>query len=308
MRKLSKTHLIGSPDLTLEDLNLIFSNAREFKENHSPRVKYGYLKDLPIMLVFSEPSTRTKLSFEIAATRLGADVLIFDSTTSSQSKGESFLDTLKTLESMGVAMFVVRHSLESIPKLLQENLNAPVINSGNGSKDHPTQGLLDAFVLQEKIGDLKGKRITIVGDLLNSRVARSNLVILERLGMEIAICCPDNMNLPYNNSHNLTHYENIDEALLHSDIIMLLRIQKERMAPAFDIGLDDYRKDFSMTTKRFENNKNILVMHPGPVNYGLELDAELYEKENCLISQQVSSGVFVRMAVLKLLGENIKKR
>jgi aspartate carbamoyltransferase catalytic subunit len=303
---LSKNYLINSSDLTLGDLNLIFAKAKEFKENWSPRIKYDDLKDLPITLAFFEPSTRTKLSFELAASRLGADTLNYDFNTSSQSKGESLVDTMKTLESMGIRMFIVRHSSEGVPDLLQENSGSSIINAGDGTRDHPTQGLLDAFVLQQKIGDLKGKKITIVGDLLNSRVARSNLIILDKLGMDISICAPQELMLFQDKKWRYKQYENIDEALLQSDVLMLLRIQKERMASGLMPSVSDYRKDFGMTCERFEKKKDIVIMHPGPVNYGLELDPELYERENCLISDQVRAGVFIRMAVLSLLGQNIR--
>ncbi len=304
--KLSKPYLIRSNDLNISDIKLIFEKTDEFLKagNYS---SFEDLKNVPLALAFFENSTRTKLSFELAAKRLGAFTLSFDYVTSSLSKGETNLDTIRTMEAMGVKIFVIRHKEDGIVEELQANSNNIIVNAGDGETDHPTQGLLDAYTLTKHFGNLKGLKLCIVGDVSHSRVARSNINILKKLGVEVSVSAPQEF-LPKDNSINgLKVYNHIDDAIINSDVIMLLRVQKERMKNEQFSSVEEYHSNFGMNIKRFELKPELVIMHPGPVNYGVELDMEVVIYPNCLIQTQVKYGVYIRMAVLSLLSDFIKR-
>lgn len=304
--KLSKPYLIRSNDLNNNDLKLIFNKTDEFLKsgNYS---SFDDLKNVPLALAFFENSTRTKVSFELAANRLGANVVSFDYVTSSLSKGETNLDTIRTMEAMGIKIFVIRHKEDGIVEDLQSNSNNIIVNAGDGESDHPTQGLLDSFTLLKHFGTLKGLKLCIVGDILHSRVARSNIALLKKQGVNVSISAPAEL-LPNNELiDGLDVYSNIDEAIVNVDVIMLLRVQKERMKSNVIKSNEDYHKKYGMNIKRFERKPELVIMHPGPVNYGVELDMEVIKYPNCLIQTQVKYGVYIRMAVLSLLSEHIKR-
>lgn len=304
--KLSKPYLIRSKDLNNNDLKLIFDKTDEFVK-HGNYSAFEDLKNVPLALAFFENSTRTKLSFELAAKRLGAFTLSFDYVTSSLSKGETNLDTIRTMEAMGVKIFVIRHKEDNIVEELQANSNNIIVNAGDGETDHPTQGLLDSYTLHKHFGSLKGLKLCIVGDLSHSRVARSNIAILKKQGVDVSVSAPD-MFLPKDNLiDNMNVYSNIDEAIENSDVIMLLRVQRERMKGEFLSSSDEYHSKFGMNLKRYQRKPELIIMHPGPVNYGVELDMDVIRFPNCLIQTQVKYGVYIRMAVLSLLSEFIKR-
>lgn len=300
---LSKPYLIDSNDLSSDDLEIIFTKAKYFKENFdgSP---FNDLKNVTTAFAFFEPSTRTKLSFELAAKRLSGTTISYDFQSSSQLKGETLVDTIRTMEAMQVDLFVVRHSTNGTPEMLQKNTSGSIINAGDGTKDHPTQGLLDAFTLIEKYGDLSGLKVTIVGGITNSRVAQANIKILRKLNVEVFLCGPKQL-LPTDKIWEGKIFNNIDDAIEKSDVIMLLRLQKERMDEGKMPSMSEYIKFFGLSSDNIDN-KNISIMHPGPVNYGVELDWEINKNPNCLIQTQVQNGVFIRMAVLSTLAEKYK--
>lgn len=304
--KLSKPYLISSNDLTLQDLKNIFSKTDEFLDsgNYSD---FDDLKNIPVALAFFEHSTRTKLSFELAAKRLNGFVLDFNSETSSIAKGETDLDTIRTLEAMGVKIFIIRHKQDGIHKFLQSNCNNIILNAGEGESDHPTQGLLDAYTLTKHFGSLEGLKLCIVGDVLHSRVSRANISILKKLGVDLSISAPKELLPKDDLITGLIKYDNIDDAIDNNQVVMLLRVQRERMKSDLIKSADDYHKQFGMNIKRYERKPELIIMHPGPVNYGVELDEEVIKYPNCLIQTQVKYGVYIRMAVLSLLSKNIKR-
>jgi len=304
--KLSKPYLIDSNDLNLNDLKLIYNRTDEFLKSGNFS-DFDYLKNVPLALAFFENSTRTKLSFELAAKRLNAFVLDFNSETSSLTKGETHLDTIRTLEAMGVKIFVVRHKEDGLHKFLQSNSNNIIINAGEGESDHPTQGLLDSFTLIKHFGTLKGLKLCIVGDVLHSRVAMSNLSLLKKQGVEISLTAPKELLPKDDVIKGLTIYKDLDEAIDNVDVIMLLRVQKERMKNNVISSIEEYHAKFGMNIKRYERKPELIIMHPGPVNYGVELDENVIMYPNCLIQNQVKYGLYIRMAVLSLLSEFIKR-
>lgn len=304
--KISKPYLIRSNDLNINDLKLIFDKTDMFLKsgNYS---SFDDLKNVPLALAFFENSTRTKISFELAAKRLGANVVSFDYVTSSLSKGETNLDTIRTMEAMGIKIFVIRHKEDGIVEELQSNSNNIIVNAGDGEIDHPTQGLLDSYTLHKHFGTLKGLNLCIVGDILHSRVARSNISLLKKQGVNISICGPKELLPKDKLTEGMNVYSNIDEAIENSDVIMLLRVQRERMKSELIKSNEDYHAKFGMNIKRFERKPELVIMHPGPVNYGVELDMEVIKYPNCLIQTQVKYGVYIRMAVLSLLSEYINR-
>jgi len=304
--KLSKGYLIDSNDLNLNDLKLIFDRTDEFIKSGNFS-DFDYLKNVPIALAFFENSTRTKLSFELAAKRLNAHVLDFNSDTSSLTKGETHLDTIRTLEAMGVKIFVVRHKEDGLHKFLQNNTNNIIINAGEGESDHPTQGLLDSYTLKNHFGSPKGVNLCIVGDVLHSRVARSNLILLKKQGVNISLTAPKELLPKDDLIKGLTIYKDLDEAIDNVDVVMLLRVQKERMKSELIKSTEEYHSKFGMNIKRYERKPELIIMHPGPVNYGVELDEKVILYPNCLIQNQVKYGLYIRMAVLSLLSDYIKR-
>jgi len=298
-------NLISSEHLSLDEINSILVKALFFKEKDKAVTSNYFYKNLEnklIALAFFEPSTRTKLSFDIASKRIGATVIDFSPFNSSQSKGETTLETIKTIEAMGVNIFVIRHQNSLEPKLIQDNINGIVINAGDGTNEHPSQGLLDLFTLNEKFNNnLNGLKLCLIGDIKHSRVAHSNIILLRKYGVEIYGLAPDNLYDKINNPNNINILDNIDEAINKCDVLMFLRIQKERMNENEFPSIQDYKKQYSFTLNDFDKKSNIYVMHPGPVNYGVELDNSVLQHKNCLIQRQVKNGVYIRMSILSNL-------
>ncbi len=303
---ISKPYLIQSEDLTKEDIYLIFERAKFFLEKTGEKKKFEYLKGVTVALAFFENSTRTKLSFDIAAKRLSADCLSFQSSSSSLSKGESLIDTLRTIEAMGVQIFIVRHSFSGAPAFLQKNTNGIVVNAGDGKHEHPTQALLDAFTLYRKFGKLSGLKVAIVGDILHSRVARSNYNILKTLGVETAFCAPGTLMPRELDKWDVKILDRIDKCIEWADAVMMLRLQRERMESGILPSIREYAKYYGVSLSQIEKKPGLVLLHPGPVNYGIELDYELSSYPNILIQTQVKHGVFIRMALLSLLSDYLK--
>lgn len=297
---LSKPYLLSAEDLSIKDIELIFEKSRFF-ENDSEKNHYEDLKGLTVALAFFEPSTRTRISFELAAKRLGAKTIQFSSSSSSLTKGESLLDTLRTLEAMNVDLFIVRHSASGVPYFLQKNTSRVIINAGDGKHEHPTQALLDAYTLIKHFGRIANLRVCIVGDILHSRVARSNLIMLRKLGAKLALAGPGTLIPCHHTMWNVEILRNIDEAIEWADAIMLLRLQNERMDSGLLPSLSEFSKYYGLTLERICRKPELVVLHPGPVNYGIELEYEVTNFPNVLIQNQVTHGVFIRMALLSLL-------
>jgi len=303
--KLSKPYLLHSEDLTYDDIQNIFSVAKFYKENYKRGEKFDTLKGITVAMAFFEPSTRTKLSFELAAKRLSGDTLSFSSSTSSQTKGESLIDTLKTIEAMGVQMYVVRHQKSGVPKFLQENTSGVVLNAGDGKHEHPTQALLDSFTLQRHFGKIEGLKVCIVGDIMHSRVARSNINVLNTLGAKVALCSPGTL-LPRNfKIWDVDIIDSIEDAVDWADVLLVLRLQRERMESGVLPSIREFSKYYGVTYEHFSRKPELVLLHPGPVNYGVELEYKVSTYPNCLIQTQVTHGVFIRMALLSLLSKSV---
>lgn len=297
--------LLSISALEIAEIEAVLANARVFKDVFNRRVKkVPALRGRHVLSLFYEPSTRTLSSFEVAASRLSADLTHFSVSTSSVVKGESILDTVETLESMQVDYIIVRHSASGVPSLIARHSKASVLNAGDGWHAHPTQALLDAYTLREIWPDLTGKRIVIVGDLLHSRVARSTSTIFHRLGAEVAVLGPGTL-IPDTRWDWLTKFRTFDELLKwQPDVVYLLRIQNERLgADPFFPSLGEYHHHFGVTDERFRrlSGEGIYIMHPGPVNRGVELVDAVMTYKNCLINQQVENGIAVRMSCLHWL-------
>lgn len=306
MQTISKPYLLNSEDLTKEDIYLIFDRAKYFQKNYKPGDRYDDLKGISVALAFFENSTRTKLSFEIAARRLSAKTISFAASTSSLSKGESILDTLKTIEAMGVQIYIIRHSSSGVQQFLQRNTSGIILNAGDGKHEHPTQALLDNYTLLNHFGKLEGLKVTIIGDIYHSRVARSNINVMKTLGMEIKFLGPGTLLPQIYNPWGIEFCNNIDEAIEWSDILLVLRLQRERMNSGLLPSIEEFSKYYGVTLARISRKPELVVMHPGPVNYGIELDYQISTYPNCLIQTQVTSGVYIRMACLSLLSEYLK--
>jgi len=306
---LSTKHLLGIKQISAEDIQLIFSTADNFKEViNRPIKKVPSLRDITIANLFFENSTRTKLSFELAEKRLSADVINFSASASSVKKGETLIDTVNNILAMKVDMVVMRHPNPGAPIFLSKHIDASIINAGDGSHEHPTQALLDAYSIREKFGDVKGQKIAIVGDILHSRVALSNIYCLQKLGAEVTVCGPPTLIPKYIESLGVKVEYNLDKALMKNDIVMMLRIQLERQGNGsakevlFFPSLREYHNMYGLTTERLERlNRKPLILHPGPINRGVEISSELADSENSIILNQVENGVAIRMAVLYLL-------
>ncbi len=305
MSSLSTRHLLGIKDLTEADLQLIFETAEQFKEVLQRSIKkVPSLRDLTIANVFFENSTRTRLSFELAEKRLSADVVNFSAASSSVKKGETLLDTVNNILAMKVDMVVMRHSSVGAPHFLAKHAKTQVVNAGDGTHEHPTQALLDAFSMRERVGDLAGKKVCIFGDILHSRVALSNIFCLIKLGAEVKVCGPKTLIPPHITSLGVGVELNVANALAWCDIANVLRIQLERQEGAVPYfpSLREYAMHFGITKERVEAaGKEILILHPGPINRGVEITSEVADSENAIILDQVENGVAVRMAVLYLL-------
>lgn len=307
MNHLSTRHLTGIRDLTESDLRLILKTAEEFKEViNRPIRKVPSLRDLTIANLFFENSTRTRLSFELAEKRLSADVVNFSASDSSVKKGETLVDTVNNILAMKVDMVVMRHPHPGAPHFLKERVKTQIVNAGDGTHEHPTQALLDAFSMQERLGDLAGKRIAIVGDIRHSRVAVSNILCLKKLGAEVEVCGPKTLIPKHMGSLGVRVSHNLNATLAWCDVANMLRIQLERQGgedrvPYFP-SLREYRAQFGLTKERLASlDKPITIMHPGPINRGVEITSDVADSEHAIILDQVENGVAVRMAAIYLL-------
>ena len=307
MNKLSVDHLLGIKFLKKSDINLIFKTALHFKEViNRPIKKVPTLRDITIANLFFENSTRTKISFELAQKRLGADVVNFSSSSSSVKKGESLTDTVNNILAMKVDMIVLRHPNPGSPLLLSKHTNSCIINAGDGAHEHPTQALLDCFSLTEHMGDLKGKNILIVGDVLHSRVALSNIYALKLLGANIKLSCPLSLVPREIENLDVSIETDILRALKWCDAVNVLRVQKERMEKSYFPNNREYSMLFGLDTNKINNiKKDILILHPGPINRGVEITSEIVESNNSIILDQVENGVAIRMAIIYLLASKM---
>lgn len=303
MSQLSVRHLLGIKNLTESDLRLIFQTADNFKDViNRPIKKVPSLRDITIANIFFENSTRTKLSFELAEKRLSADVINFSSTGSSVKKGETLLDTVNNILAMKVDMVVIRHSSPGAPHFLAKHIKANIINAGDGTHEHPTQALLDTFSIREKLGSVQGKKVVIVGDILHSRVALSNIFALQKLGAEVMVCGPNTLLPKYIDQLGVKVELDIDKALAWCDVANILRIQLERQQIKYFPSLREYSLYYGVNRKRLDAlDKPITIMHPGPINRGVELHSDVADSEHSIILEQVENGVAIRMAVLYLL-------
>jgi aspartate carbamoyltransferase catalytic subunit len=307
MKELSVNHLLGIKYITENDIQLVFETANHFKEViNRPIKKVPSLRDITIANIFFENSTRTKLSFELAQKRLSADVLNFASSSSSVTKGETLIDTVNNILAMKVDMIVMRHPSVGAAHFLSKNIKATIINAGDGTHEHPTQGLLDAYTIQEKLKDLTGKKIVIVGDILHSRVALSNIYTLQKLGAEVAVCGPNSLIPKYINSLGVIYEPNLHKALQWCDVANVLRVQNERLDTSYFPSTREYIMQFGITKTLLDSlDKEIIIMHPGPINRGVELTSDVADSEQSVILNQVENGVAIRMAVIYLLASKI---
>jgi len=302
--QLSTKHLLGIKELLPEDISLILSTAAQFKEVlQRPVKKVPSLRDVTIVNLFYENSTRTRISFELAEKRLGADTINFAASGSSVSKGETLLDTVNNILSMKVDMVVMRHSASGAPHFLAKHIPAAIVNAGDGINEHPTQALLDAFSIKEKLGDLEGKKIVLVGDIMHSRVALSNIYLLKKMGAEVMVAGPPTLIPNYiDEALNVKVEYNLKNALEWCDVANVLRIQLERQNQVLFSSLREYNLAYGVSKKLLDGlKKEIVIMHPGPINRGVEIDSDVADGNQSIILQQVENGVAVRMAVLYLL-------
>ena len=303
LQALRSRHLLGIDGLEADEIELILDTAEAMKEIGTRSIKkVPTLRGRTVVNLFFEPSTRTRTSFEIAEKRLSADTLSIATATSSVTKGESLLDTIRNIEAMSPDMIVMRHSSSGAPHLLARMCRSTIVNAGDGMHEHPTQALLDAFTIRSHKGRLAGLTVAIIGDLLHSRVLRSNILLLRTMGAAVRICGPATLVPPSLDRTGITVTTSIDEALESVDVVMMLRIQQERMTGHFFPSVREYFSLFGLTRSRLQRAKpDVIVMHPGPMNRGVEIDSEVADGPGSVILEQVSNGVAVRMAVLYLL-------
>ncbi len=303
MQSLSSKNLLGIKELYRKDLELIFETADSFKEViNRPIKKVPSLRDITIANVFFENSTRTRLSFELAEKRLSADVINFSSSSSSVKKGETLLDTVNNILAMKVDMVVIRHPSPGAPHFLAKHVNANIVNAGDGTHEHPTQALLDSYSIREKHGALEGIKVAIIGDILHSRVALSNIFALQKLGAQVMVCGPNTLLPKYIRELGVQVELDIRKALEWCDVANVLRIQLERQKIKYFPSLREYTLYYGINKKLLDSlNKEITIMHPGPINRGVELSSDVADSEHAIIMDQVENGVAIRMAVLYLL-------
>jgi aspartate carbamoyltransferase catalytic subunit len=302
--RLSTPHLLGIKDLTTQDIQLILDTATQFKDVlQRPIKKVPSLRDVTIVNLFYENSTRTRISFELAEKRLSADTINFTASGSSAAKGETLLDTVNNILSMKVDMVVMRHSASGAPHFLAKHIPAAIVNAGDGINEHPTQALLDAFSIREKLGDLAGKKVAIIGDIMHSRVALSNIYLLKKMGAEVTVTGPPTLIPKYlQQTFGVNVSYDLQETLNWCDVANVLRIQLERQNQPLFSSLREYNLSFGINKKLLDSlKKEIVIMHPGPINRGVELDSDVADSRQSIILQQVENGVAVRMAVLYLL-------
>ena len=309
MQELSVNHLLGIKYITEEDIQLIFNTADHFEEViNRPIKKVPSLRDITIANIFFENSTRTKLSFELAQKRLSADVVNFAASSSSVTKGETLIDTVNNILSMKVDMVVMRHSSPGAAVFLSKNVNASIVNAGDGAHEHPTQALLDAYTIREKLGDVAGKKVVIVGDILHSRVALSNIYSLQKLGAEVKVCGPKTLIPKYINELGVQVEPNLRKALEWCDVANMLRVQNERLDISYFPSTREYAMQYGVDKQLLDSlNKEIVIMHPGPINRGVEITSDVADSKQSVILEQVENGVAVRMAVIYLLASKIKQ-
>ncbi|MGB0917118.1 MAG: aspartate carbamoyltransferase catalytic subunit [Flavobacteriales bacterium] len=309
MSGLSVKHLLGIKYITKEDIELIFQTADNFKQViNRPIKKVPSLRDITIANLFFENSTRTKLSFELAEKRLSADVINFSASGSSVKKGETLLDTVNNILAMKVDMVVMRHPLPGAGQFLSKNIDAVIVNAGDGTHEHPTQGLLDCYSIREKYGEVAGKKVVIVGDILHSRVALSNIFALQKLGAEVKVCGPATLMPKHVESLGVTYEPNLIKALEWCDVANMLRIQMERQDVQYFPSLREYTLQYGLNKQILDGlNKEITVMHPGPINRGVEVTSDVADSKQAIILNQVENGVAIRMAVLYLLAGKIEQ-
>jgi aspartate carbamoyltransferase catalytic subunit len=309
MSELSVDHLLGIKYLNNSDIDLIFETADHFKKViNRPIKKVPSLRDITIANLFFENSTRTKLSFELAQKRLSADVINFSSGQSSVSKGETLVDTVNNILSMKVDMVVMRHPNPGAASFLSKHIDAQIINAGDGAHEHPTQALLDTYSIREKYGEVKGKKVVIVGDILHSRVALSNIFALQLQGAEVMVCGPKTLIPKYINKLGVQVETNLLKALNWCDIANVLRVQNERMEISYFPSTREYTQQYGVTKSVLESlDKEITIMHPGPINRGVEITSEVADSGQAIILNQVENGVAIRMAVMYLLASKIKQ-
>jgi aspartate carbamoyltransferase catalytic subunit len=308
MSNLSVDHLLGIKYLSTSDIELIFKTADNFKKIiNQPIKKVPSLRDITIANLFFENSTRTKLSFELAEKRLSADVINFSSASSSVTKGETLLDTVNNILAMKVDVVVMRHPKPGASVFLSRNIDAKIINAGDGTHEHPTQALLDSYSIREKYGEVKGKKIVIIGDVMHSRVALSNIYCLQKLGAEVRVCGPSSLMPKHLDALNVSHFSELKEALNWCDVANVLRIQLERQVVNYFPSLREYAMMYGINKKILANlEKEITIMHPGPINRGVELSSDVADSKHSIILDQVENGVAIRMAVIYLLAGKIK--
>lgn len=309
MKQLSVEHLLGIKYLNKNDIDLIFDTANHFKEViNRPIKKVPSLRDITIANLFFENSTRTKLSFELAEKRLSADVINFSANQSSVKKGESLIDTVNNILAMKVDIVVMRHPNVGAGVFLSKHVNAKIINAGDGTHEHPTQALLDSYSIKEKLGSVKGKKIVIVGDILHSRVALSNIFALKLQGAEVKVCGPTTLIPKYIESLGVGVETNIKKALEWCDVANVLRVQHERMDINYFPSSREYTQLFGINKQILDNlGKKITIMHPGPINRGVEITSDVADSDQSIILNQVENGVAVRMAIIYLLAQQIKR-
>jgi aspartate carbamoyltransferase catalytic subunit len=303
MSKLSQKHLLGIKDITREDIELIFETADNFKQViNRPIKKVPSLRDITIANVFFENSTRTRLSFELAQKRLSADTINFSASNSSVKKGETLLDTVNNILAMKVDMIVMRHASPGAPHFLAKHVQAKIVNAGDGTHEHPTQALLDTFSIREKLGTVTGKKVAIIGDILHSRVALSNIFALKKLGAKVMVCGPPTLLPKFIGQLGVEVEFDVRKALEWCDVANVLRIQLERQQIKYFPSLREYSLYYGINKKLLDSlKKQIVIMHPGPINRGVELSSDAADSEHSIILDQVENGVAVRMAVLYLL-------
>jgi len=309
MKELSVDNLISIKDISLKDIELIFETADYFKEViNRPIKKVPTLRDVTIANLFFENSTRTKLSFEIAEKRLSADVLNFSASSSSVSKGETLIDTANNILSMKVDMIVMRHPMPGAAQFLSEHVSAKIINAGDGTHEHPTQALLDAYSMREKLGDLKSKKVAIVGDILHSRVALSNILCLKKLGAKVQVCGPATLIPKHIGELGVDVSYNLEDTVREADVLNMLRIQKERQDETYYPSIREYSMQYQLNSELLKRcNASPLILHPGPINRGVEITSELADSEHAIILNQVENGVAIRMAILYLLAQKLPR-
>ncbi|WLD25133.1 aspartate carbamoyltransferase catalytic subunit [Flavobacterium dauae] len=308
MKELSVNHLLGIKYINKNDIDLIFETADHFKEViNRPIKKVPSLRDITIANIFFENSTRTKLSFELAQKRLSADVISFSAAQSSVKKGETLIDTVNNILSMKVDMVVMRHSNPGAAHFLSRNVKASIVNAGDGAHEHPTQALLDSFSIRERLGEVAGKKVVIVGDVLHSRVALSNIFALQMQGAEVMVCGPKTLIPRYITDLGVKYEPNLRKALEWCDVANMLRVQNERLDVNYFPSTREYAQQYGVDKALLDSlNKEIVIMHPGPINRGVEITSDVADSQQSVILDQVENGVAIRMAVIYLLASKIK--